>query len=113
MLAHLEVVQDPHEPDIKVVTVVVPENSPIFNNISLQTSKLPDAAQMMKEQFRYHTQKRSQSRDFHDRTSDFNSKAFDGPMVSAIKRAAWADKTLAVEPGSLQDQLGLYHFAPH
>ena len=48
MLAHLEDVQDPHEPDIKVVTVVLPEISPIFNNV-LESSKLPDAVRMMKE----------------------------------------------------------------
>jgi hypothetical protein len=48
----------------------------------------------------------------NDRSSDFNPKAINGPFVTALKRASWADKNVSQEPESLKDQIGLYHLAP-
>jgi hypothetical protein len=89
----------------------LPDINPVWASI-LETSKLPDAVRTTKEQFGYHTHQRAQSRDFHDRSSDFNPKAINGPFVTALKRASWADKNVSQEPESLKDQIGLYHLAP-
>ena len=111
MLARIEEITDPNEPEVKILSLVLPVINDVFVKI-LDTSKLPEATRMIKEQFKSHIQRKSQSRDFHDRSSDFNTSAFDGPLVTALKRAQWADRSLALEPDSAKDQIGLYHFAP-
>jgi hypothetical protein len=111
MLARLEESPDPNDPDRTITTVVLPDINPVWASI-LETSKLPDAVRTTKEKFGYHTHQRAQSRDFHDRSSDFNPKAINGPFVTALKRASWADKNVSQEPESLKDQIGLYHLAP-
>jgi hypothetical protein len=111
MLARLEESPGPNDPDLMIATVVLPDVNPIWASI-LETSKLPDAVRTAKEQFGHHTHQRAQSRDFHDRSSDFNPKAINGPfLVTALKRASWADKNVTQEPESLKDQIGLYHLA--
>jgi hypothetical protein len=111
MLARLEESPDPNDPDLMITTVVLPDINPIWASI-LETSKVPDAVRTTKEQFGCHTHQRAQSRDFHDRSSNFNPKAINGPFVTALKRASWADKNVSQEPESLKDQIGLYHLAP-
>lgn len=111
MLASLEEVPDPNNPDLKITVVKLPDINPVWSSI-LETSKLPDAVRSAKEQFVYHTQQRAMSRDFHDRSSDFSPKAINAPFLTALKRASWADKNVSQDPEALKDQLGLYHFAP-
>jgi hypothetical protein len=111
MLARLGESPGPNHPDRMITTVVLPDINPVWALI-LEISKLPDAVHTTKEQFGYHTHQRAQSRDFHGRSSDFNPKAINGPFVTALKRASWADKNVSQEPESLKDQIGLYHLAP-
>ncbi len=111
LLARIDEISDPNEPGVTILSLVLPAISDVFIKI-LDTSKLPEATRMIKEQFKSHIQRKSQSRDFHDRSSDFNTSAFDGPLVTALKRATWAERSLALEPDSVKDMIGLYHFAP-
>jgi hypothetical protein len=111
MFAGLTTTADPNDNDVKIITVDLPAISEVFKEI-IDTTKVSEAVRMTQEQFTYHLAQRSTSKTFHDASMNYNAKALDAPKVTALKRAHWADRPLSIEPDSIKDKLGIYHFAP-
>jgi hypothetical protein len=111
MFAGLTTTVDPNDSDVKTITVDLLAISKVFKEI-LNTTKVSEAVRMTQEQFTYHLAQRSTSKNFHDSSMNHNAKALDAPKVTALKRAHWADHPLSIEPNSIKDKLGIYHFAP-
>ena len=111
MFAGLTTTADPTDSDVKTITVDLPAISDVFKEI-LDTTKVSEAVRMTQEQFTYYLAQRSTSKKIHDASMNYDAKALDAPKVTALKRAHWADRPLSIEPDSIKDKLGIYHFAP-
>ena len=71
-----------------ILSVIPPSVSHILNKI-LETSKIVDAVRMTKEQFKYTSQNGPRAGN-STIGSDFDTEAFDGSLVMALKRANWS-----------------------
>jgi hypothetical protein len=111
MFAWLTITADPNNTDVQIVTVKLLAISEVFLEI-LDTTKISEAVRMTQEQITYHLAQRSTSKTFDGASMNYDSKALDAPKVKALKRAHWADRPLSIEPKSVKDKLGIYHFAP-
>jgi hypothetical protein len=111
MFAWLTITADPNNTDVQIVTVQLLAISKVFLEI-LDTTKVSEAVRMTQEQFTYHLAQRSSSKNFDGASMNYNAKALEAPKVKALKRAHWADHPLSIEPKSVKDKLGIYHFAP-
>jgi hypothetical protein len=111
MFAGLTTTADPNDSDVKTITVDLPAISEVFKEI-IDTTKVSEAVRMTQEQFTYHLTQRSTSKTIHDASMNYDAKALNAPKVTALKRAHWADRPLSIEPDSIKDRLGIYHFAP-
>jgi hypothetical protein len=110
MFAQITTIPDPNNPDIQVVTVVLPDINEVFKE-GLEISKIGDAVRLTREQVEYHFAKKSMSTDFHDASMNYDPNALDATLVLALKTANWADKPLSLEPSSITHRIGIYHFA--
>jgi hypothetical protein len=110
-LAELVFTTDPNNPEVQIVTVVLPEISNIFKEI-LDTSKVAEAVRITQEQFVHHLAQRSKSKNVHDALTNYDARALDAPMVLALEGDYLADRPLSIATDSINDKLGIYHFAP-
>jgi hypothetical protein len=111
MFTRLTSTAAPKDTNVQIISVNLPAISNVFKEI-LNTTKVSKVVRMTQEQFTYHLTQRSTSKTLHDASVNYNAKALNAPKVTALKRAHWADHPLSIEPDSIKDRVGIYHFAP-
>jgi hypothetical protein len=110
MFAKIATAIDPNDPSASGATVVLPQISNVFKEI-LGIAKIALSCRAIKEQFIAHVQSMATSSNFNEMLVNFDARSFDPALVTAILMANWLDKALAMEPKSVKDKAGIYHFA--
>jgi hypothetical protein len=110
MFAKIVTAIDPNDPSVSVATVVLPQISNVFKEI-LGITKIALSCRAIKEQFLAHVQSMATSSNFYEMLVNFDVRSFDPALVTAILLANWLDRALAMEPKSVNDRAGIYHFA--